>query len=830
MPPSYRAQRSPHHQVASNKLETNESYYLSEESEEGQSSPLDSFDPSKLLFIFKKSVIYIILCFVLAGAGGFLFLRYTKPVYEATARIKIDVQSSKEVLNFDLGSFSSGFEELKLDGEMQIINSEPVFRGVLDTLNLSVSYYRTGEILDDERYPNPGFILEGESSRTNTPFYINVLDDENFELSYNEGEQVIVEKYQFGQQVNNSFLNAVVRKTEQGSFSEEALGKYKIVFNSKNALIGFLREGLSVRIYNAQSNTLEIIFEGNNPSKAVDIIQAVIDNYWIESQKKKNLAYQQSLEYIAQQSVMAQDTLSAYEQEMGQFRAAERAMNNDGKEEVLSSIRELEGQLREATNRLGNLELLRQLVEADSSYDYISYAASFLGNPEISSLISQAALSMKEIERLESIYEKSTKKEVMKETFGNQKREILEKLDFSINQIEQRRNKVRSQMRRIQSQLVSPQSIDPELKRMQRFYSTYEKIYFVMLNKQVEIGIAKSSTVPNFRVIAYPNASGQPIYPIGYVVYGAVAGLGLFFSVIILAMRYVLHNKLNNPQDLTDRIKVPMLGIVPKYYKRDMEYSQLVVNLSPKSAISESLRSIRTNLDFMLAPAGKTTSKRKNKVLTVTSTISGEGKTFVALNMSGIMAMANAKTILIDLDLRKPKVHKAFGIENTIGITSILAGREGIEDCLRHTPIETLKYLTAGPVPPNPSELLMSDQFNELLDKLKEQYDVIVLDTPPIGLVTDGLLTMRHATNPIYVLRAGYSKVSFTENVNKIANMRKFPNLCVVFNAASNQNTYGKYGQNGYGYGYSYGYGYGYYEEDEPEPKPWWQFWKKHPK
>src|SRR5690606_8106052 len=225
--------------------------------------------------------------------------------------------------------------------------------------------------------------------------------------------------------------------------------------------------------------------------------------------------------------------------------------------------------------------------------------------------------------------------------------------------------------------------------------------------------------------------------------------------------------------------------------------SKLVIDRNPKSAMSESLRSIRTNMDFM-------TKRKDQRVIAVTSTVSGEGKTFISVNLGAIIALSKQKVVIVDMDMRKPKIHHAFSHENsTKGVSTILIDKHGVSECIRSTAIAGLDYIPSGPTPPNPSELILDDELDMLLDDLKKIYDIIILDTPPVGLVTDGILVMRKSDLSIYVVRADYSKKAFLKSINKLVTINKFNNLALVLNSLSH----------GQGYGYGYGYGNHYYEE-----------------
>ncbi|HTF82336.1 MAG TPA: CpsD/CapB family tyrosine-protein kinase, partial [Cytophagales bacterium] len=299
-------------------------------------------------------------------------------------------------------------------------------------------------------------------------------------------------------------------------------------------------------------------------------------------------------------------------------------------------------------------------------------------------------------------------------------------------------------------------------------------------------------------------------YPIKTSVYITALGIAFIVSFILVVIQYFLHNTINNQGELEKGTIAPVVGVVPRYRKEKLAISRLVVDKHPKSPLSEALRSIRTNLEFLL-PESKT-----KRIMSVTSTISGEGKTFVAINLSGVIALSGLKVVIIDLDMRKPKVHRAFDVDNEIGMSTILIGKNTVEECIHRTTIESLDFISAGPTPPNPSELILRKEFDKVLQHLHTIYDVIFIDTPPVGLVTDGIIIMKKVDQPLYVVRAGYSKKGFEKNINKLITNNNFRNVGAILNGFDNSMGYG-YGYK-YGYGYGYGYGSGYYTDDARLP------------
>jgi capsular exopolysaccharide synthesis family protein len=248
---------------------------------------------------------------------------------------------------------------------------------------------------------------------------------------------------------------------------------------------------------------------------------------------------------------------------------------------------------------------------------------------------------------------------------------------------------------------------------------------------------------------------------------------------------------------------VSLIGVVPKYDSQ-IPVSQLIVDKNPKSIISEAFRTIRTNLSFIDNTPG-------SKLISISSTISGEGKTFIAINIAGILAFTGKKVVLIDLDMRKPKIHKGFGVKNDVGMSTILTGENKIEDCFNNSSIDNLKFITAGPTPPNPSELILSEKLGQVIAELQTKFDYVVIDNAPVGLVTDGIETLRKSDYPIYVLRAEYSDKYFIQNLVRLKMENQITRIAAVLNDVDMSKK--RYGYN-YGYTYSYGYGTGYYTDD----------------
>ena len=372
-----------------------------------------------------------------------------------------------------------------------------------------------------------------------------------------------------------------------------------------------------------------------------------------------------------------------------------------------------------------------------------------------------------------------------------------------------------------------------DMKRMPGLQSKYERLEkmaairngFVnhLFEEKSNYLIAGAGIVSDYVVLEKAKTDPTPVSPNESVIKLMGLAVGLILGLIMIVIRYLMHNTITSVEDVEKKTTAPLLGVVPRY-KEELERSQVVVTQDPKSAITEAFRAVRTNLQFISSNPG-------SKVISTTSTIPGEGKTFVSLNIAAILTLLNKKVVILDFDMRKPRLDKIFDVESHRGISTILSGQTKVDDCIMESGIPNLDFITSGPVPPNPSELILLPKLGEVLEYLKTKYDYIIIDTPPIGLVTDALEILKISDYPIYILRAAYSNRSFVHTINRTITESKVKNLSVIINdfgrgASGYGYAYGNsYGYNyGYGYGYGYGskYGEGYYtSETKKKPKSW---------
>ena len=753
-----------------------------------EASYQQDIDWLKMAIVIRKSYLWIILIFVLCFSIAFLVIRYTKPLYESSSEIKLGIEDQSNVLN--MPEFENNNSYALMSSEMELIRSRLFFNKVVESVRLNPQYYTYGQILDDEKYRNPPFTVDYHLKSFdlyNTPIDVTILDTSRFVLSYKIGEEEYSSEQLFNTPIETEHISM---KAEISPYWNNSMDDdHYFIIRNHESLIDYLESNLSVEPVNFEANIFKISFQDYSLTKAHALVNAIDTLYYQYSLEEKNRANKNKIEYLNSQLAETEKKLDDYEKYFEDVTISNRTVSLD--EDVrrtVTLINQLDSQKVKLSDRLSDLNNLAENVKAGKIIT-ISVVNSRLP-AHIMSLINELNLLINEREQLGLSYKENTY------TYKSRQKEIELLIADLLAQIENSRKVVldditflENQKLSLNTQLNQLPSKNTAYNKVKRFYSLYEEVYLSLMQSKNEFEIAIAGSTTKIKILSPASMPSHPIKPNQLLIYGIGSVLAFIFVIAFVIIRYLAHNKINNINDVERLTNVTLLGSVPKF-KSTINHAQIVVKEFPKSVLSESMRSIRTNMEFMLPDL-------KTKVYSVTSTIGSEGKTFISTNLGALHAMAGKKVIILDLDLRRPKVHMAFGNEAAnFGVSTLLIGKHKLDECITKSEIVGLDYIGAGPVPPNPSELLLRNEFDELLESLKKTYDLVILDTPPIGLVTDGLLAMQKADLPIYVLRADYSKLAFIKNVNRLAATGRHGNLSIVLNSVSK--TTGAYG-------YSYG-------------------------
>jgi len=772
---------------------------------------VSGFDSSRLLLVTSKSLVWIFL--LLAGAvfGSWLYLRYTKPLYQSSSVLKLESKNNALMLGLDKSEEAQANNNIStLSGEIEIIRSRLVFEKTLKRLHLETSCFAQGKILDEEKYAHAPVKVSYKIS--DPAFYdkridLRLVSTKEYEVSYElSNKEKVAGKALFGKSVHFPGFSLTIQKT---SFYTPELNDqaFFLIINSKEHLYNYLEKSLVVEILNPQANTLKLTFTDVNAQKAKDIIETIDKVYLEQTIENKSKAQQQTLQFLEESLQNTEAKLATAEYRLEAFMKKNKTVDvKNDVTRVIKEIEELDKTKSALQIKVSLLNNLKDLMVSGKNVKTIVPSFPELADPVLSKLITQLITLQQEKQlKLTRNNENTYVITSINTAIENLKKNILSTVTQNRKLLYQELEEIEKQEDEQKKAFLSLPGKETKFTRIKRFYDLYEKYYLLLMEKKAEYGIAKAGMVPNFMILSSATVSKTPISPNMLLAYLTGLGFGFLLSIGLIIIRYTINNSVTSQKELEKLIHSPILGGIPEYLKEKMKISKIIVEKSPKAAICEALRTIRTNLEFI------NTSKEK-KIISITSTISGEGKTFVAVNLAGIIAMSNQKVVFIDLDMRKPKGHKAFDRVNNEGMSSLLINKVTLSDVLQKTEMENLDFISAGPNPPNPSELLMRPEMQVILKELQAIYDVIIIDTPPVGLVTDAVLIMKYATIPLYIVRANYSKKTVSTTINKLAESRAFTGLSVILNAMRSINSYG-YGN----YGYGYGNKHGYYEEEDKD-------------
>ncbi|TVQ87785.1 MAG: polysaccharide biosynthesis tyrosine autokinase [Bacteroidetes bacterium] len=787
----------------------------------------DEIDIKLFLYIAKKNILFPIIFILIAVAGAWIYLRYTPPVFQTSAIIQMEGQfQATRILP------TAGIYEEDIARQLELMRSDVFLQRALSRLPLDVSYFSKGRVLNHELYRNSPFtvdIIVKDPSIYGIPVYLDFVSQENIIISFTHRGQS--KKYEIHVNGPNSLpeMDIIINvhnfnmiREEQSLFSRN---HFFFVLNNPETLASVYSRDIKINVLNPAAKTIQINYQGTNAAKASDIVNIIAEEFGMYDLEKKTESANNILAFIDQQLSLLGSTLTTAEIELENFR------KEHGIDDVtITPLPMLQTRIADFENQIVMLQLEKSIFsEIEKSLQFEDEADIFrliaiLSGSEFRGNISGMLRTLQDqlLDRERLLYEvtaESRQIEALNYQIEIQKRILAESISTLKANLQNRINELRGKIVDYESYFLNQtgQYSLVEYSMLQRVYSINERFYNQLVEKKAEYSISKAGYVSESVILERSRTPGRPISPIPRMVYvssllaAIVLGLGVFL------LKYLFYNEIPSLHDLLKYTHAPVIGVLPRY-KSDIPPNQLLVLKKPKSLIAEALRAIRTNLQFIDNTPG-------SKLVAVTSTISGEGKTFFAMNLAGILAFSDKKVVVIDLDMRMPKIHKGFNVENVKGVSTILSKIDEIEDCIQPSKVKNLDFITAGPPPPNPSELILKAEMDELIQYLKSKYDYVIVDNPPVGIVTDGMKSILMADYPVYILKANYSKRMFIQNINRLMTENKVSRLSVVLNAVDRE-----YSSYGYEKGYSYGYFYGKHGEelgyyDDPHSTERKSFW-----
>ena len=613
-----------------------------------------------------------------------------------------------------------------------------------------------------------------------------------------------VKKYKVGEQVSLPFLNWKLQIKDNPGFYKG--NEYFVQFNSFDETVSRYK-GINVRSDDKGGSIITLGMQGTNKARLVEYLNETVKMLIKRQLEGKNQFATNTIAFIDSTLVAMESQLKETGDELKSFRKNKNIFDiEEGGAKFSDKALEFDVKRDEVIRKITYYNSLKAYLKNSVDYSKLP-APTVAGIEDPNIMVNVSKLIALSTQRSEMAY--AVKSDKIFKDFDNQmeavKKVLIENIATAKASLQEDLAMVNSKINQTENVIKKLPEDQQELIKIKRKYDLSDNIYSTFLQKRSEADIVKAANLSDIHFIdPAKDVGGGLIGPKTSVNYVLALFLGILIPLLFVFAIFFLNNAIHNADDISKLTKIPIIGVVGI----NKEDSSLAVYEKPKSALSESFRAIRSSLQFLY--------KKQNvdgaKTLMITSSVSGEGKTFCSINIATVFALSEKKTVVIGLDLRKPKLFDEFNLPNDVGVVNYLIKQKTVDEIINHTQIPFLDVILSGPIPPNPSEMILSENMGELITELKKKYDYIILDTPPVGLVSDALELAQFCDVTLYIVRQNFTKKDMITLLNNRVKRGELDHASIVLNGFANKAKYGT----GYGYGYGYGnapYSDGYHEE-----------------
>ncbi len=743
-------------------------------------------------------VLSVVCCIILAV----FYIMRQNPEYSVSATLMLRSDNNSLGGGTQLGMLASlgvvGGDKLA-EEELYIINSMSTMRQVIQTLGIQTEYYKKQGMTYKEQYPKPDLSINYPPQFTDTLRYASTISlqkrakDYKVKVKYAEKRKTKRATY-YIDDISKPFATFIGDISFTEHVKMEIGDKMRIRTYPMLPLISKYQRGLSARQVKKNSNVIQISTVSATPRKAMDMITKMIDIYNMDAVIDKNIITSNTGLFIEERLKLITEELTNVELDVEKYKKENQLTDLSAEAKLfLETASDYQKQLAEVETQLNLIEYIKNYVEDDKNRYNLIPANLGVEDASLVRLIqtyNEALLERMKLLRTTNIQnpvitQLEAQLLIMRDNIITSVNSLKDGLTIAKNDILGKDQQFAKRINTVPTQ--ERQYI--EIKRQQQIKET---LYLFLYQKREENALALASTVQPAKVIDQADMKPEPVAPQKKVILLFAVLMGCCIPVGVTFVYEFFHNTVDDYKEYSKRVKAPVIGQICESKSDD----RILVREGNVSPIAELFRLLRTNLNFMLA--GK-----QHPVILITSTMSQEGKSFVAINLASSLALMKKKCVLIGLDIRRPMLSGYLQLSHKGHLTSYLADPSyDLQDIVLPSRIhDCLDVIPAGPVPPNPGELIMSERLDELIATLREKYDYILIDSAPVGMVSDTFLLNRFADATIYISRAGFTPKSATDFINDIHSEGRLNNMACVLNGTPEKTKTG-----GYGYGYGYGY------------------------
>ena len=772
-------------------------------------STQDDSDLVRIISLFTRNYKVYLICVFVAVFLAFLVNRFAIPRYRVISSLMIiedhgpKTANVNEYIDNEMFGLNQGFQN-----EQYILRSTPIVEQTVKNLDLTVNYYlKTGfrymeaykqlpiHVLTLKNHVQPVFVKFQVSIHNNREYtikaeskkadFVNLYSGQN---GFHKENWVFEYSGKFGNLVENQDLAFVVQldTNVRTYIKDEYL--YYFDFKSVASTTDLLKSQLDFRVTDREATIIEIGLETTSSQKGLDVVNEMMDVYSTQNVNRKNHIAEVTIEYIERQLGEISDSLSQTEDNLQQFRSSRQLLNvNDQASGMSEQYMTLQNQLAELVTQKRYYDYLAEYLTSHKDFTNMIVPESMgIQDQMLNTLVSQLLSAQAQRSNLiRNRQEKNPLVQRLEIQIENTKRNITDNIsavrkttDISIDEMNKRINRIKSEISRV------PKT-QRQLSGIERNYRLNDAIYNYLLEKRAEAKISQASNLPD-NIVVEPATLRGIVSPNHRKNYLFALVLSLIFPFAFFYLKSMLNEKIEYQGKIDNLTDAIILGKIPHTRRK----TNNVVFEYPRSTIAEAYRALRTNIEYRFKDIPQ-------KVIFVSSSIEGEGKSFTSMNLAMSYAQLGRRTLLVDFDLRKPTGFFSEKEISPIGLSSYFINQIGLDKIIMHSPHAKLDYIPSGPIPPNPIEILASIDIPGFVDLLKEEYECIILDSTPLAQVSDAYLLLDYANIRIIVARYNFTLKKVFHMVMKDLKEKKIDNVCVVMND-------NKIYRDQYGYGYGY--------------------------
>lgn len=722
-------------------------------------------------------------------AVAFVYLKYVTPVYKIRAKVFINNDKGKASQESLFQGFGMNNGSAETDNEIEVMKSRMLMQEVVQHLQLNVRYFTNSSFKETELYdraPVKAILLNGNDTKTSYAYTFNGSSGDNFLIT--DGDK----KWEgrFGDTIPLPAGSVVIQKrtpVNEISHSKEL----EIRFSPVEATADWHVSTLDIQPVKPQVSIVNMYINDNIPARGEDVLNTLIAVYLQANIQDKNKIADGTIEFIDDRVQLLENELKNIEEKIEVFKRENKIIDfKDQSKTLLSTTNEYSKQLTEQEVQLDIIKSLEEYLQTHP--EKIVPSTFLIQDITLTNTIQRYNLLLTQKQNLlvssteQNPYVRSIYKELgaLREDMKNNLASIKRSLTITRDRLMQKANSLNTGIQEVPGN-------ERTFLEFSRRQSVLQELYLYLLKQREETAISKAATSANAQVLEPARKEGGPVFPKKSRVYLTALVIGLLIPSTIVIGKEVFNVRVKTTDDITSLTDISVIGQIG----HNKDKSIVAVHKGSKTVLSEQFRALRTNTQFLLTGT-------ENKVIMITSSMGGEGKSFVSINLSNTLALSGSRVVLMELDLRKPKISHHLGIDSRFGFSDYAIGKAGINDIIVPSGVhESFNIIPSGAIPPNPSELIMLPKIETLFQELRKRFDFIIIDTSPVGLVTDAQLLGRYADAVLYMVRQNYTYKQQVRMADELHRKAKLPSMSIVLNDVKNGSM-------------AYGYGNGYYTED----------------